>query len=284
VNRGQGAWPRLILGLMIVWIAGCGPRYSIAPEPPLRSASLQDLLNGLDRRTQSVDTLKALLKIRSEKQAGVTASLNFSRSAEGIPPSLRLKGFDPFGGTLFDLIWSNDRVLLTIPGQGRVLESGPDKRNEPPLPPELGLEAAELRLAVSAMVGPFVESGEIPVLEEAGSNYLIHLIRVSGGEGRLMKRLWIERRRFRLVREEIFERAGPTEGLRSGAASEDGATVVEYFEYQPRSVPAGAEIDWPDRVIVTRPGGGAGEASRLELNFIEVHPNAAISPDEYRIP
>lgn len=274
----------MIPGLMIVLIAGCVPRYSVAPGPPLRSASLQDLLNGLDRRTQAIDTLKALMKIRSERQAGLTASLHFSRSPEGVPPSLRLRGFDPFGGTLFDLVWSNNRVLLTIPGQGRVLESGPEKGGGPSLPPEFGLEAAELRLAVSAMVGPFVEPGEIPVLEETGSDYLIHLIRVSGGEGRLTKRLWIERSRFRLIREEIFERAPSTEGLHSGAASEEGATVVEFIDYQPRSVPAGAEIDWPGRVIVTRPGYGAGRGNRLELDFVEVHPNAAISPEEYRIP
>jgi hypothetical protein len=59
---------------------------------------------------------------------------------------------------------------------------------------------------------------------------------------------------------------------------------VEFIDYQPRSVPAGAEIDWPGRVIVTRPGYGAGRGNRLELDFVEVHPNAAISPEEYRIP
>lgn len=271
---------------MTIVMSGCGPRYSIAPEPPLLSASLKDLLDRLDHRTQSIQTLKALLTIRSERQAAVTSSLFYSRSPEGAPPSLRVKGFDSFGRTLFDLIWSNDRVLLTIPGQGRVLESGPDKREGPSLPAEFGLEAAELRQAVSAMVGPFVESGEIPVLEQVGPNYLIHLIRVSGGGGRLTKRLWIERSRLRLIREEIFERAGSTEGPDSAAVSEEEATVVEFLDYQPRSVPAGAEIDWPDRLVIIKikPRAGTGEESRLELKFIEVQPNAVISPEEFRIP
>jgi hypothetical protein len=269
---------------MIVLIAGCGPRYSIAPESPLRTATLRDLLDRLDRRTQSIQTLKALMKVSSEKQAGVTASLLFSRSTEGVTPSLRVKGFDPFGGTLFDLIWSNNRVLLTIPSQGRVMESAPDKRGVPSLPAELGLEVAELRLAVSAIVGPFMESDDIPVLEQVGSNYLIHVIRVTGGGGQLQKRLWIERSQFRLVREEIFERAGSMVGPNIAAVSEDEATVVEYLDYQPRSVPAGAEIEWPDRLVITQPRAGAGPEHRLELKFLEVHPNAAISSEEYRIP
>jgi hypothetical protein len=269
---------------MIVLIAGCGPRYSVAPEPPLRSASLRDLLDRLDRRTQSIQTLKALMKVSSEKQPGVTSSLLFSRSTEGVAPSLRLKGFDPFGGTLFDLVWSNNRVWLSIPSQGRVLESTPDKRGVPSLPAELGLEVAELRLAVSAVVGPFMESEDIPVLEQVGSNYLIHVIRITGGGGQLTKRLWIERNQFRLVREEIFEQASAMVGPNIAAVSEDQATVVEYLDYQPRSVPAGAEIEWPDRLVITKPRAGAGEEHRLELKFLEVHPNAAISSEEYRIP
>jgi len=270
--------------LMMVMIAGCGPRYSVAPEPPLRSASLRDLLDRLDRRTQSIQTLKALMKVSTEKQAGVTTSLLFSRSTEGVAPSLRLKGFDPFGGTLFDLIWSNNRVLLTIPSQGRVLESAPDKRGVPSLPAELGLEVAELRLAVSAIVGPFMESEDIPVLEQVGSNYLIHVIRVTGGGGRLMKRLWIERSQFRLVRQEIFEQASSMVGSSIAAVSGDEATVVEYLDYQPRPVPAGAEIDWPDRLVITKPRAVTGGEHRLELNFLEVHPNVTISSEEYRIP
>lgn len=284
MKRGRCSGLRSILCLLIVLIAGCGPRYSVAPEPPLRSASLRDLLDRLDRRTQSIQTLKALMKVSTERQAGVTASLLFSRSSEGVAPSLRLKGFDPFGGTLFDLIWSNNRVLLTIPSQGRVLEGAPDKRGVPSLPAELGLEAAELRLAVSAIVGPFLESGDIPVLEQVGSNYLIHVIRVSGGGGQLTKRLWIERTHFRLIREEMFERTGSTVVPDSAAVSEDEATVVEYLDYRPQSVPAGAEIEWPDRLVITKPRAGTGEEHRLELKFIEVHPNAAISSEEYRIP
>jgi len=269
---------------MMVLIGGCGPRYVIVPQAPLLSASLQDLLGRLDRRTRSIETLKALLEIRSDRQAAVTARLYFSRQPEGAPPSLRLTAFDPFGGTLFDLIGSNDRVLLTIPSQGHVVESGPANGGSLLLPAESGLEASELRLAVSALVGPYVEAGEVPVLEQVGPDYLIHLIRVSGGGGRLAKRLWIERSGLRLTREEIFEPAGPSVDPNGSAAAEDKATVVEFLDYRPRSVPAGAEIDWPDRVVMTKPPAGTGEPARLELKFVEVRPNAAISPEEYRIP
>jgi hypothetical protein len=193
----------------------------------------------------------------------VTASLFFSRSANDGPLSIRLKGFDPFGRTLFDLISVGDRARLTIPGEGRVLESGPDKPDDPSLP----VHAAELRLAVSALVGPFVGPGEIPVIERVGTNYLIHLIRVSGAEGLLTKRLWFERSHLKLEREELFKE------------KEDAATWVEFYDYRSLS-----GIDWPDRITLTRQQDEVHEASRVTLQFHEVHPNAVIPPDEFKIP
>jgi hypothetical protein len=252
---------------MIVLISGCSPRYAVAPDPPLLTATAQDLVGRLDQRTRSTQTLKALVTIRAEGQPAVTASLSFSRSVNDGPPSIRLKGFDPFGRTLFDLVSAGDRIILTIPGEGRVLESGPDKPDDPSLP----VHAAELRLALSALVGPFIEPGDVPVVERVGTNYLIHLIRVSGAQGHLTKRLWFERGRLQLVREEIFE-------------NESGATVVEFLDYQPLTGPSGTEINWPNRMILTRPGTDSDHRSRLELEFREVHPNAVISPEEFRIP
>ncbi len=260
-------WP--IFCLMIVLIGGCSPRYLVAPEPPLLTATVQELVGRLDERTRSIQTLKALVTIYPQGQPAVTASLFFSRSANDGPPSVRLKGFDPLGRTLFDLVSAGDRVRLTIPGEGRVLESGPDKQDDPSLP----VHAAELRLAVSALVGPFIEPGELPVIERAGASYLIHLIRVSGAEGRLTKRLWFERGRLQLIREEIFE---------SDVGSK--AAAVEFLDYRTRSGPAGSKIDWPDRLILTRPGTDSDRGGRLELEFHEVQPNALISPEEFRIP
>jgi hypothetical protein len=248
---------------MTVLIAGCSPRYSVLPEQPLLTATAPELVGRLDERTKSIRTLKALVTIRSERQPAVTASLSFSRSADGGPPSLRLKGFDAFGRTLFDLISAGDRVRLTIPGEGRVLESGPDKQDDPSLP----VQAAELRLAVSALVGPFVEPGELPVIERTGAVYLIHLVRVSASEGRLTKRLWFERSHLRLEREELFRE------------KDNAATRVEFYDYRSLS-----GIEWPDRMVLTRPGTDSDRGGRLELRFHEVHLNAVIAPDEFKIP
>ncbi|HEY5593646.1 MAG TPA: hypothetical protein VIL61_00615 [Nitrospiria bacterium] len=248
---------------MIVLIGGCSPRYRVSSEPPLLTATVQELVARLDERTRSIQTLKALVTIRSERQPAVTASLSFSRSADGGPPSLRLKGFDPFGRTLFDLVSTGDRVRLTIPGEGRVLEGGPDKREDPSLP----VQSAELRLALSALVGPFVEPGEIPVVERTGAVYLIHLVRVSGAEGRLTKRLWFERSHLTLEREELFQEKG------------HAATIVEFYDYRSLS-----GVDWPDRITITRRQDEFHEASRVTLEFHEVRPNAVIPPTEFQIP
>lgn len=248
---------------MIVLMSGCSPRYSVAPEPPLLTATVQELVARLDERTKSIQTLKALVTIHPQGQPAVTASLSFSRSAEGGPPSLRLKGFDAFGRTLFDLISSGDRARLAIPGEGRLLESGPDKQEDPSLP----VQAAELRLAVSALVGPFVGPGELPVIERVDKIYLIHLIRVSGTEGRLTKRLWFQRSHLRLEREELFKE------------KEDAATGVEFYDYRSQS-----GIDWPDRITITRRQDELHQESRVTLQFHEVRLNPAIPPEEFQMP
>jgi len=248
------------LCLMIVLIAGCGPRHRISSEAPLLTATVQELVGRLEERTRAIQTLKALVTVRPEGQLSVTASLSFSRSADGGRPSLRLKGFDPFGRTLFDLLSVGDRVRLTIPGEGRVVESGPDRREDPSLP----VQAAELRLALSALVGPFIEPGEVPVIEQTGVMYQIHLVRLSGAEGRLTKRLWFERGRLTLEREELFN------------GKDEPAAFVEFSNYRSLS-----GIEWPDRITITRRRDGTPEASRVILEFHEVHPNAVISPEEF---
>ncbi len=255
--------PRLALCLIVVLIGGCSPRYSVIPEPLRLTATVHELIGRLDQRTRSIQTLKALVTIRSERQPAVTASLSFSRSVDGGPPSLRLKGFDPLGRTLFDLISVGDQARLTIPREGRVLESGPDKPDDP----SLLLHTAELRLALSALVGPFVEHGEIPVIERTGATYLIHLVRISGAEGRLTKRLWFERSHLTLKREELFK------------GKDEAETVVEFYDYRSLS-----GIDWPGRITITRRQDEFHEESRVTLEFREVHPNAVISPEEFKIP
>jgi len=105
------------------------------------------------------------------------------------------------------------------------------------------------------------------VMEETGAVYRVLLIRVTGAEGRLTKRFRFERGRLRLEREELFDDKGAA------------PTVVEFDGYQSRS-----GIDWPGRLSITRPGEGGSKPSRVTLQFKEVHPDAVIAPEEFRIP
>ena len=256
--------------LILILIAGCGPRYKAAPETPLLSASLEELVDRLNERERSIRTLRALLTIRSTGRPGVTGSLSFSRSSAGGPPSLRLKGFDPLGGTLFDLISAGDRVWISVPVERRVFEGALEEFNDPSLP----VRADDIQQLVLAAVGPWIEPGELPVLERLETMYLIHLIRVSGTEGRLTKRLWFERGRLRLIRAEWFG------GDKRSDHGEDGAgAVVEFDDYQVRS-----GIDWPGRIAVTRSKDASDEAAGLRLEFREVHFNSVIAPEELRLP
>lgn len=275
----------LIFCLMMILTSGCADRYQVAPEPTPLSVSLKDLVDHLDKRMQSIQTSRSLLTIHPAGRPPMTGSLSFSRSASGGPPSLRLKGFDLLGRTLFDLISVGDRVRAVIPAQQRIIESPSDQLDDPSLP----MPGSEMQQVISIAVGPLIELDETPVLEQQGALYIVHLIRVSATgsdrEGRLTKRLWFERHRLRLIRAEWFGRGEPVHGepvqgepLGEGELFGDGDRVVTAVEFQNYQTWSG--IDWPGRMIVIR----LQDESRLTLEFHEVHFNIAISPEEFQLP
>ena len=278
--------------LGVILIGGCTTRQRVVPDLPLQSASLASLVDRLGERTRSIQTLKALVVIRPEGRPAVNGSLMLARSDEGGAAFFRLKGFDWLGRTLFDIGSDGDRIRIVVPSQDRVIEGRLDGLDDSGLP----LPAAELRRLVSTVLGPYIGPDEIPVLEEQGRMYLIHLIRLPEGtpgkEGRLTRRLWIERTHMRLVRVELF---GPAEITGTADLSGDGPRAVSAVEFEDYSIYAGRDgprMAWPGRLILTRPAGQAGWAkrdgdlagSRLILEFREVHLNPDIPPGEFRLP
>lgn len=251
---------------------GCVPFSSVGGEESLQSASLAELLAGLQARTTAIASLKALMTVRPARGPSFTASLEYGRSGEDHQMEYRLRGFDLLGRTLFDGVGSADGLRVVLPGRPEAYEG----KEDDPVFPGGAVRISEIRGLIGAALGPFVEPGEIPLLEETGAFYRINLVRVvpteSGPEGRWSKRLWFERRRLRMVREELF---------REGETSRP-SLLVELEEYRPWPNRSGEAVDWPRTIRLDRPGSGPEEGFPLEVEFLEVRFNADLAPGKFQ--
>ena len=194
--------------LLLLWLPGCSAKRVSAPvvEAGLAGeASLEELIELMDRRYQELTTLKALLRVEAKMPSGNGAFygiLLFRR-----PDQLRLKGLDLLGRPVFDLLTRGEEVQIYLPREDRTLTEGIESF------PFFGERDALLKLSdllevLGASGGAYLDPALIPALEKGKSVYILYLFFLQDSRAILYKKLWLERIHFRLVREEIFDTAG----------------------------------------------------------------------------
>lgn len=269
----------------MLFLAGCGLRPAVRPDVPLKTASTGELVGRLNERAGLIRTLRALVTIRVPGRPIATGALSYARPETDREPSLRLKGFDPIGRTVFDLVSDGVRVRISIPSSGTILEILEDGARDPSVP----IRPSDLNEAVSTAVGPVLRPDEIPVLEQRDGVYILHLVRISASgssrAGRLTKRLWFDRADLRLIRVEIVAASRPEDGgqrPRETFESESAGWVETVLEFSDYSVEGG--IVWPRRITVLRPGAEEEADFPLVVEFREVHLNRPLPEGEFRLP
>jgi hypothetical protein len=180
-------------------------RVPVAETEKPKEANLEDLVKLLESRYRDIDTLKALVKVEARTPEGKNTFhgiLLFKR-----PDHLRLQGFDFLGRTLFDLIARGEEVRIHLPGEDRVLSEEIDSY------PFFGEGKTSVRLTdllevLGASGGIYLDPTAIPALEKDQTAYILYLFYMQEPRAVLLKKLWLERSHFRLVREEIFDPDG----------------------------------------------------------------------------
>ncbi len=176
----------------------------------LKQATAEELATLLRQREAAIRTMKGLF---SAKVRG--GLIPISTRVEGAvyyrrPNSMRLRGFTPIGGELFEFVQADDLYMLRLPTMGRVLSGRQSDMSE------MGKLARPFELSVWAMGGVLGTSAigkdETTKLVEEGTRYRLDVFGPRPGAAStdrpLLRRMWFDRRTLLVVQEERLNGAG----------------------------------------------------------------------------
>ncbi|HEX5647175.1 MAG TPA: hypothetical protein VFX56_09420 [Nitrospira sp.] len=260
--------------IMCLLLAGCA-MFQPGPDVPLKRATAEELTALLRQREAAIQSMKGLFS--AKVRGGV---IPIASRVEGAvyyrrPNALRLRGFTPIGGELFEFVQSEDLYKLRLPTMGRVL-IGRESEME-----EMGKLARPFQLSVWAVNGVLGASalgiGETVKLAEDGDRYRLDVYAAPNGavhERVLMRRLWFDRRTLLVIRED-----------RLGGDGEVDATI-HYEDFRPLDNQTGKALQGKSAAssLLIRPfkisledGRGAGS---VQVMFHEMLPNQPIKAEE----
>ncbi len=260
--------------------AGCALWQPRAPEPPLRVASAEQLLEFLRVREQALQTVKGLFTAQVKG-----SGLPIARTVHGTlfyrrPDALRLQAFNRFGGKLFDFTLEPGRYVLMLPQEGRVMTGSPAE-----LDTQEGL-SQPIRLSMFAMTGLIGIESVAPrdrvVLFEDEDRYRLDVHPAAGvvsQSGVPLRRIWFERRSFQVVREERLTPDGEVERY---IELEDFRRVEK-----PSALTTGADVDPGETDVLVLPFTIMAESEMghgsIKVTFSELIPNVPLGEKELRI-
>lgn len=251
--------------VVCVLVAGCAttPAHE---EPGLKQATAEELSALLRQRESAIQTMKGLF---SAKVRG--GLIPISTRVEGAvyyrrPNSMRLRGFTPVGGELFEFVQADDLYMLRLPTMGRVLTGRQSEMNE------MGKLARPFQLSVWAMGGVLGTSAigkdESIKLAEDGDRYRLDVYspRQDAGSGgpKLLRRMWFDRRTLLVVQEDRLNGNGEVD---ASIRYEDFRPIGETGP--PVNGKADARLLRPFKVSLED---GRGQGS-VQVMFHEILPN-----------
>ncbi len=250
-------------------LQGCA-WFQAAPEVPLKQATAEQLTGQLQEREAAIQTMKGLFR------AQVSGSvISIAQRVEGAmyyrrPEALRLQGFNQLGGKLFEFSQNRTHYKLDLPTEGKRFAGSIEDLQQARIGRLLQLS----RWAVGGVVGGDSSgSGLRTALAEDGDRYRLDVFQPVPG-GRLLRRLWFDRRSLQVVEEER---------LRDNGEVEASMTFEDY-----RGIPAAPAGAMPTAesstsatlmpfkvTVVDRVASGS-----VILTFHEIVLNPALKPEE----
>ncbi|MBX3326175.1 MAG: hypothetical protein U0223_20545 [Nitrospira sp.] len=263
----------VLLGPLVL-LSGCamlGPKEEI----PLKRVTVEDLTVLLRQRDAAVHSMKGLFS--AKVRGGLIPILS---RVEGTvyyrrPNALRLKGFTPFGGELFDFVQADEWYKLRLPLEGKVYAGDQaDLKDQ-------GSLARFSQLSAWAVGGLFganaLARDETAKLVLEKGLYRLDVYGVARGVGHssrsLLRRLWFDRRLL-VVQEDRLGEGGEIEA------------TIHYDDFRPLDAGGAASsqalADADTRLL--RPfkislEDGRGQGA-VQVTFHELHQNQAITAED----
>ncbi|MHC9062840.1 hypothetical protein ACYX34_09145 [Nitrospira sp. CMX1] len=263
----------VLLGPLVL-LSGCavlGPK----EEVPLKRVTVEDLTVLLRQRDAAVHSMKGLFS--AKVRGGLIPILS---RVEGTvyyrrPNALRLKGFTPFGGELFDFVQADEWYKLRLPLEGKVYTGDQaDLKDQ-------GSLARFSQLSAWAIGGLFganaLARDETAKLVLEKGLYRLDVYGVARGVGHssrsLLRRLWFDRRLL-VVQEDRLGEGGEIEA------------TIHYDDFRPLDAGGAASsqtlADADTRLL--RPfkislEDGRGQGA-VQVTFHELHQNQAITAED----
>lgn len=203
----------LITSLFFFTLSACTKQIRPSPHPVpeaiKRDASLDELLHLYQQRQKTGSTLKALIEVKAD--LGERGKHTFQSAWRSANNRVNMKGFNLFGGTLFELDLSGSRFSVKVPSEGKVFEGDLeffDDMAEDKIP------FGSLALLEWLKRGGIPEVGpeRIPALEKREDVFILYIFSSESGRGFLKEKIRIERTDFRVERVDLFDPAGLQKG------------------------------------------------------------------------
>jgi outer membrane biogenesis lipoprotein LolB len=201
----------LLWVLILVFLSyGCTKQVRSSPTITKKDASLEALLNLYQNRLNPNFGIKALMEVKTlnPNQGGHS----FLASWHSKKDTIRIRGFNLFGGTLFELQLEDPTFFLTLPSENKRLEAPLDEL-EQVAGGKIPFGSLELLEWVKRGGVPLITGLTVPALEKREGHFILYLFTVEKGRARLQEKIWIERTRFWAKKVELFDRTGLRRGV-----------------------------------------------------------------------
>ena len=251
--------------MTLTLLSGCA-LFAPREEVRLKQATVEELTALLGQRKAAIQTMKGLFsaKVRGgiiPIASRVEGALYYRR-----PNTMRLRGFTAVGNELFEFVQTDDRFRLRLPTMGRVLSGGLSDMSE------MGKLARPFQLSVWAMGGVLgtgtIAKDETVALVEEGDRYRLEVFgRSSTGAQLIRRRLWFERQKLLVVREDRLTESGAVEAT---IQYEDFRTIGEAEAIASAS---DGRLLRPFKIVLED---GKGQGS-VQVTFHEMIPNQPLN-------
>ncbi len=229
----------MLIGIVLLFfLSACTKQIKPTTDAIKQDASLEELLALYQNRLGMNTDLKALIKVDAD--LGERGHHTLQSAWRSSKKEIQLRGFNSFGGTLFELNVDSNSFSLKIPSEPHVFEADLDFY-ESVAGKQIPFGSLDLLRWVQRGGVPDTAFPNIPMLEKGERFYTLYLFVMIQGRAVLSEKVFIDRTAFRVKRIEGFD---PT-GIRRGIIVLDDYKMIDgrQFPLSMKGIGGGEVID-----------------------------------------